>query len=409
MPHPNTEKTFPVLRTLAAAVACLSAIACMSLLGGPARADEAGAVGFLSGHGELTPSKGLSSVADELSSRYAIREVELAAGDSLSGVGVLVVAGNPDIPDAELYEIDHYLMRGGRILFLLDAALLPEQGFQSNVSPANVFGFLETYGVVVNPDLVFDRSCATGASWNQVSTDDPYPLWPRLSADNISSQGPLAGLTSLQLAFSSSITTSWEMPGSTRADVLARSSDESWTESAYTSLDPESIPTPGVRSAEATKVAADQGFPLAVSVAGRFESAFRDRKLIVEREGKVEVVDPVDMIELGATTAMVVFGSSVSFSDEFVGLYPENVDVLRRTVDWLAGDAPLVEAPAGATASPDRRTAASGAGRAPEPGGSAAWPALLFILAALGAAAALMLARHRRRRGPAERSPGPRR
>ena len=57
VPHPNTEKTSPVLGALAAVVVCLSAMAFMSLLGGSAWADESGAVGFLSGHGELTPSE----------------------------------------------------------------------------------------------------------------------------------------------------------------------------------------------------------------------------------------------------------------------------------------------------------------------------------------------------------------
>ena len=34
------------------------------------------------------------------------------------------MTGGPDVPDAELYELDQFLMRGGRVAFLLDAAVM---------------------------------------------------------------------------------------------------------------------------------------------------------------------------------------------------------------------------------------------------------------------------------------------
>jgi hypothetical protein len=355
---------------------------------------ERNVVAFVTGHGELAPSSGLSIVAESLLPEYDVREVDLSVDpNALDDVRVLVMAGDPDVPDAELYQIDQFLMRGGRALFLLDAARLPSEGVQSRLSPANVFGYLDAYGVVINPDLVLDRTCAPGAVWTAISTDDPYPLWPLVTEENMADDGPLSNLESLQLGFTSSITTMREMPGNTRCEVLARSSTDSWTISAHTSLDPSTIPPSGVRSSEALRVAHESGFPLAVLVLGEFESAFLGKKLIVERGRSVEVVEPVDMIERGVPSAMMVLGGSAAFRDAFVARHPENASIAKSVIDWLAGEGvrAIVYSGRDAEAGADAR------------GGSVSLRASAWVLlvSALAAAAVLVLLaiRRMRRRG----------
>ncbi|MBN1460593.1 MAG: GldG family protein [Armatimonadetes bacterium] len=388
----NAEKTPAERRANLAAAAIMIAL----ISAAPSPAQQREQVIFLKGHGEATAEAGMSVVAAAISADYDVREVDLSASpDGLTGARVVIVAGDPDIPDAQLYEIDQYLMRGGRILFLLDAADLPESGLQSNLSESNIFGFLKTYGVVVNPDLVLDRKCSSDAKWGDVATDQPYPFWPLLPSHNISEAGPLAGVRSIQFAFTSSITTPFEMPGNTSVDVLARSSDESWTVLAYADLDPATVPPPGVREKDALRIAGDSGFSLAVSVTGEFASAFIGKKVIVQNGQDVEIVEPIGMIERSTPTAIVVFGGSTMFGDEFVRRHVENVPLLARTVDWLGRHQVRTAEGAG-------ESSGSGGGengeRAPGSRISAIWILGVSGLAVVFVAAALLLVTHNRAR-----------
>jgi ABC-2 type transport system permease protein len=299
-------------------------------------ANERPGVMFLTGHGERTPSSGFSRVAESLGADYSVQEVELTGEPGqLAGTALLVVAGSPDIPDDQLYQVDQYLMRGGRIFFTLDAADIPEDGLQSNISGSNIFGFLETFGISVDPNLVMDRQCAQGAHWNAIDTDAPYPFWPLVSEDDIADNGPFAGLSPIQFAFTSTVTAESPMPGDTETNVLATSSDNAWTVSAFADLNPLAIPGPKESIPYALEFARDHGFPLAVSVEGEFTSAFSGKSVIVEQGKHVKIVKPEGIIEKGAPTAVVVMGGSTMFLDSFVDGHPENAAVFKRVVDWL--------------------------------------------------------------------------
>ncbi len=148
-------------------------------------------VGFVTGHGGPELDEEFSRVAEELRRTHTVMDVRLSEGASvLNGVDVVVVAGGPDVPDAELYELDQFLMRGGRVAFLLDAAVIPRAGAMANVSEGNIFGFLGAYGIIVNPDLVLDRSCAGSATWGDMDTSSSYPYWPVIRPANVAGTHP---------------------------------------------------------------------------------------------------------------------------------------------------------------------------------------------------------------------------
>jgi len=279
----------------------------------------------------------MSGVSDALLRTFSVREVGLSAG-ALDGVDVAVVAGNPDIPDAELYELDQFLMRGGRIAFLLDAASIPREGTQADLSPSNIFGFLSTYGIVVNPDLVLDRACAVGMAWGDIESTAPYPYWPVVRATGISDSHPaVAGLTSVRMAWTSSISMRGVGPG-TRTSVLLRSSPDSWTVSAAADLSPDRPFEPPAQLDDVHRIAGSGGFPLAVAVEGTFRSAFAGKQVIVQSGRKVEFVDPEDKIEESVPTRVVVFGSSTVFSNDVAGQLPGSADLLASTISWLASN-----------------------------------------------------------------------
>lgn len=312
----------------------------------PASATEGGAtpgrtvVGFVTGHGEPRLDGQFSGVAEELRRAHTVMDVRLSEGTSaLNGVGVIIVAGRPDIPDAELYELDQFLMRGGRVAFLLDGADIPQTGIQANLSDGNIFGFLGVYGIAVNPDLVIDRSCAGRATWGDISTSSSYPYWPLVRARDIGeTHAAVSGFTNVPLAWTSSITTRLIGAGGIRKSVLLRSSSDSWTVSAFANLDPEQSFEPSEEFGDVYRVAGELGFPLAIAVEGTFESAFLGKKVIVQRGRSVEFVEPVAMIETSVPTRMVVFGSSMMFRDDLATQLTGNAELLASVVKWLATD-----------------------------------------------------------------------
>jgi len=297
-------------------------------------------VGFLTGHGEPGLDEELSRVAEELRRTYTVVDVGLSEGASvLNGVSVVVVVGGPDVPDAELYELDQFLMRGGRVAFLLDAAVIPRAGTMANLSEGNIFGFLSTYGIVINPDLVLDRSCAGRATWGDVSTSSSYPYWPVVRKANVVETHPaVAGFGSVPLAWTSSITTQLVGAGGADKSVLLRSSSDSWTVSAFASLGPEQHFEPPEESDDIHRIADESGFPLAVAVEGVFESAFAGQKVIVQSGRSVEFMEPERMIETSVSTKMVVFGGSMVFRDDLAAQFPRSAELLTNVVTWLATD-----------------------------------------------------------------------
>lgn len=119
-------------------------------------------IGFVTGHGELS-GLAIASFENSLSEQYDIGEVGLTSKEKLSDYDALVLA-KPTQPFSNLdkYNLDQYLMRGGRLLLLLDRL----DAMMDSASSDNYFAFpydlnlddqLFKYGVRINQDLIQDR------------------------------------------------------------------------------------------------------------------------------------------------------------------------------------------------------------------------------------------------------------
>ncbi len=120
--------------------------------------------------------------------------------------------------------------------------------------------------------------------------------------------------------------------------MLLRSSSDSWTVSAFATLDPEQHFEPPQESDDVHRIAGESGFPLAVAVEGVFESAFAGQKVIVQSGRSVGFMEPEGMIETSASTKMVVFGGSMVFRDDLAAQFPRSAELLTSVVKWLATD-----------------------------------------------------------------------
>lgn len=119
-------------------------------------------IGFVSGHGELSGLP-IASFKNALSEQYELGEIALSDKQKLADYDALIVA-KPTLSFSNLdkYNLDQYLMKGGRILFLLDRL----DAVMDSASSDNYFAFpydlnlddqLFKYGIRINQDLIQDR------------------------------------------------------------------------------------------------------------------------------------------------------------------------------------------------------------------------------------------------------------
>lgn len=119
-------------------------------------------IGLVKGHGELD-SLQIASLNSALLEQYDVFQTDLVNSKAVNSYHALIVAKpRTEFSEPEKYKLDQYLMRGGKILFLLDRL----DANMDSASNENYFAFpynlnlddqLFRYGVRINPDLIQDR------------------------------------------------------------------------------------------------------------------------------------------------------------------------------------------------------------------------------------------------------------
>jgi gliding-associated putative ABC transporter substrate-binding component GldG len=94
-----------------------------------------------------------------LKQNYQIVPTDLTIPDM--SAQVLIFPGVVDSLEAiKLYNLDQYIMHGGKVLFLQDRVYGLVQYNQAEEIYSNIFKFLEQYGIEIKPNLVLDNNCA---------------------------------------------------------------------------------------------------------------------------------------------------------------------------------------------------------------------------------------------------------
>lgn len=127
-------------------------------------------VGFLQGHGELSFAQTQRARA-LIAPYYAIADVNI--NDSLAALdnidGLIIARPTQKFNDRELYIIDQFVMRGGRLMCFLDALHLDEDSLNKNGmthTTRNETGLermIFDYGLKINDNYVVDARCAPKA------------------------------------------------------------------------------------------------------------------------------------------------------------------------------------------------------------------------------------------------------
>lgn len=125
-------------------------------------------IAFLEGHGEL-PRSYIYDAEEALAKYYNINRGQITDDISvLDNFKVVIIAGPTEkYTEKEKYILDQYLMKGGRILWIIDGAYvsykqLTEKGESPSMkNETNIDDMLFNYGIRINSDFVQDAMCTT--------------------------------------------------------------------------------------------------------------------------------------------------------------------------------------------------------------------------------------------------------
>jgi gliding-associated putative ABC transporter substrate-binding component GldG len=333
---------------------------------------EKGTIGFLTGNQEPELNREFEALNQLLSNTYDVRPVDLDQGrkEVPPEINTLLVVRSQSVPDRVKWQIDQFIMRGGRAVFLLDPMRLDDQMGLQNPIPvnSNLDDLLAHYGVRLERALVQDlRNENAGFTQGFVRYMVPYPMWPKIMGKDLSEDNPITSrLEALVLPWCSPLNLLVPEAGAeavtdttaaspeiapqpdVTATVLARSSERAWLQRGRFDLTP-----PGPLQRTSPPQEGQQSFPLAAALVGSFRSFY---------EGQPPPLAPGDSLAIGGgetelvmspETQVIVIGNSMFASSNFLSMFPGNHEFLLNTVDWMTlGDKLIAIRSRGATDRP---------------------------------------------------------
>lgn len=304
---------------------------------------EVKTVGFLSGHEELDINdQNYELLRQELSKQYNVRKVTIEGGKAIdSGISTLVIAGpKQQLTEREKYEIDQFIMRGGRAVFLVDPINIPQGVMQAMPATTGLNDMLEHYGVKLGNNLVLDARYHDNASFRQgfITYTLPYPYWIKVIKPNLSAEHIVTSqLEVLTLPWASSLELVSKPDSQVEMVALAETTDASWTVQSPYNIDPNNRLRP--------PSSAMQPYTVAASLSGVFKSFYADKGIPpVESEPVPSEAEGTEKEKAAATndanrttrtesepTQIVVVGNSQFLAQG----RPDGQIFFFNTIDWL--------------------------------------------------------------------------
>ena len=309
---------------------------------------EAKTVGFLTGHGEFDINAQNHQQFRQLldknaQGQYNLTAVSLQDGKAVDdSVATLVVAGvNQPLTERDKYELDQFIMRGGRAIFLVDPIQMQPGTLQATPLITGLNDLLEHYGVKLGNNLLLDARFHDTARFQQgfMTVIQPYPYFVKIVKPNFSKEHSITSqLEVLTLPWTSSLEV--VAKESITATPLAKTSEAGRSIQGYYNLMPNAPIPPNAES---------QVYTVGVALEGKFKSFYTGKEIpsvptAVESDNTEEGEIPAPMQEAETRTTkteseqtqIVVMGTAQFLTQ----LRPDGVDFFLNTVDWLTlGDA----------------------------------------------------------------------
>jgi ABC-2 type transport system permease protein len=319
-------------------------------------------VAFVQGNNELNQLETADIRQTLASLQYEVKDFDLANNYRIANIDVIVIA-KPRIAfaDQDLYKIDQFVMRGGKVLWLVDGTNAEMDSLKKSptgqfVQPSNfnLDDMLFKYGVRINNDVVQDINLCNpiplivGQMGNAPQTEMfPWYYFPLLVSDN--NHAIIRNLDPVASFFASTIDTI-QNKGVSKTILLHT------TENAKAQLAPTRVHF-GILQGKPNPAYYNQPkLPVAVLLEGEFESAFTNR-LPPETKAAFDTVEELKPIERSAKSKMIVIADGDIMRSEVrndssaypLGYYMytkqqfANKDFILNCIEYLIDDSGILE------------------------------------------------------------------
>ena len=309
-------------------------------------------------------------LSEQLSQNYTVKPLELTDGRVPGDVDVLLVVAPKNLAPAQAFAIDQYLMRGGAVIVLggkyeMSASMGQTDGIKLDKVETGLDAMLASYGVTVQDKLVLDPQnepfpIPVVRDLGGLRVRDiqlvRYPFFVDVRANGMSKGSPVtSGLAGVTLQWASPLVVA-EAPKAEAKDgedaakreveVLLTSTDKAWTQ-ASSEVQPDfekygelGFAVEGERKA----------VPLAVSVRGHLESAWKDKPNPVWNDAGDGDKTGRTLKRSPETARLVVVSSSSFVNDMVLSLsrqvsgerFTTNLQFVQNLVDWSTADVDLL-------------------------------------------------------------------
>lgn len=288
-------------------------------------------IGFLTGHGEKSINADYSSVNKLLSTEFSVKEITFSEGEPIDPeqIKVLVVAApTGSLSERDMFEIDQYIMQGGRVVFLADQYQFGYESALMAKSESNLTEFIKNYGIEVADSIILDES------YLPLQMIFAYPYWVLTQSENLSKDNPaLSQLESLVFFWSNPAKEAKTNEDQTFTSLI-KTTKNAWEKTGDSiSVDP----------SEQFVITDTNQFTIAMLVEGKQTSVYKDKE-IPGLEGEVEDKRTEDHNRFDETddTKIVVIGDSDFIIDDLLSGSEQNPIFFVNLIEWLASAEDLI-------------------------------------------------------------------
>lgn len=311
--------------------------------------ERAEAIGFSTGHNELRGSQQFA-FRDVLSEKYTLRDVDLTNPAALSGINLLIIhKPSESFVETEKFNLDQYIINGGKALFLLDVVEAELDSFAIAMpTELGLDDLLFKYGVRINKDVVGDYfSLSNPVVVGNMGENPQVQMlpWPFFPMINTFGDHPIVrNLDALNSYYASSIDTV-KADGITKTPLFT-TSPYSRTFSTPLKIDLNELKKP-IKPEDFTQA----NIPLGYLLEGEFTSAYKNRPL-------PEGAAADSFSESGSSAIVVISDGDIAKNDidpKTGQPFPLGYDMYSRqtyaneqfllnTINYLVDDQGLIEA-----------------------------------------------------------------
>ena len=318
--------------------------------------DKKPQVAFIEGHGEYSEMQVLD-ISNALSEYYELKRGAIGGKYGVLDSFAAVIIAGPiyKFNETDKFVLDQYLMKGGKILWLLDGAFVNQDSLQySPLTVAmpldlNLEDQLFRYGVRINPGLIQDGQCAKIGMARKAPDGEtrislyPWTFYPVVLSDNTHEINKY--LDVIRFEYPTYIDTVSSSP-KVKKTVLLHSSVHSKFDYAPVEINLMTAMQPPDKNAFQK-----DSLALMVLLEGNFESNFKNRlldnsitqghKVIPESKStKMAVISGSSVIrnDVSAKGEMYPLGFDINTKKTFKG----NKQLILNTVNYLCDDEGLM-------------------------------------------------------------------